>query len=536
MVVLVEDVGKSKCQFVMSWIVTIVILRKQADFQLVSNCKRFCRTVFNKRKQMTARADASLMRATWSAINWVTVEAQVKQLQLRIAKATREKKHRKVKSLQWLLTHSYYAKLLAVKRVTTNRGCKTPGVDGIIWRTPGQKMRAVETMKRRGYQPQPLRRIYIPKKNGKLRPLGIPTMLCRAQQALYLLALEPVSESIADNQAYGFRPKRACSDAIEQCFKILAPKNRATWVLEGDIKSCFDKISHQWLLDNIPMDKVMLNKWLKAGYIDNGQLLPTHEGTPQGGLCSPTLLTITLAGLEKAIKTATTSQDKVNLVTYADDFIITGATREVLEQTVKPVVENFIKERGLELSMEKTLITHINDGFDFLGFNVRKYNGKLLIKPAKKNVSAFLENIRTIIKQNATAKTEYLIHLLNPKLRGWANYYRHAVSSKTFAKVDHNIFQAICTWAKRRHSNKSSTWVKEKYFCRVEHDNNVFNAGMKKVSGGYKLVRLFKTSLINIIRHVKIMAKANPYDPIYNSYFEKRELRKRNNKQPIMRW
>jgi RNA-directed DNA polymerase len=434
----------------MSWIVTIVILRKQADFQQVSNCKRFCRTVLNKRKQMTARADASLTLTTWSNINWVTVETQVKQLQLRIAKATRESKHRKVKSLQWLLTHSYYAKLLAVKRVTTNRGCKTPGVDRIVWRTPSQKMRAVSMLKRRGYKPQPLRRIYIPKKNGKLRPLGIPTILCRAQQALYLLALEPVSESIADNQAYGFRPKRSCADAIEQCFKILASKNRAQWVLEGDIKACFDEISHDWLLRNIPMDKTMLSKWLKAGYMENGQLHSTSKGTPQGGIISPTLLTITLAGLEKALKAATTQQDKVNLVTYADDFIITGATREVLEHTVKPIVENFIRERGLELSIEKTIITHINDGFDFLGFNIRKYKDKLLIKPAKKNVVAFLENIRTIIKKNATAKTEYLIHLLNPKLRGWTNYYKHAVSSETFAKVDHNIFQAIRTWAVRR--------------------------------------------------------------------------------------
>jgi len=480
---------------------------------------------------MTANADASIAYVSWPTINWLIVETQVKQLQMRIARATREGNHRKVNSLQWILTHSYYAKLLAVKRVTQNRGGKTPGVDGVVWRTQSQKMRAVNMLRRRGYMPQPLRRVNIPKKNGKQRPLGIPPMLCRAMQALYLLALEPVAESMADSQAYGFRPKRSCADAIEQCFRVLACRNRAQWILEGDIKACFDKISHDWLLKHVPMDKSMLGKWLKSGYIDNGQLYPTHEGTVQGGIISPTLLTITLAGLENALKAATKRQDKVNLVTYADDFIITGSSRKILEDTVKPLVVNFIKERGLELSVEKTVITHIDNGFDFLGFNIRKYSNKLLIKPAKKNVTAFLENIRTIIKGNATAKTENLIHLLNPKIRGWANYYRHAVSSKTFAKVDHVIFWAIRKWARRRHSHKSSDWIDGKYFCTVEYDTWVFNAGMKLIHGRYKLVHLFKMHLTKIVRHVKIKAEANPYNPLYLEYFENRELSRSRFKQ-----
>jgi len=476
---------------------------------------------------MTVKAGAPLAWATWSVIDWQTVEAQVNRLQVRIAKATREGKYDRVKSLQWILTHSFYAKLLAVRRVTQNRGCKTPGVDKVVWRSQNQKMRAVNMLNRRGYNPQPLRRVYIPKKNGKQRPLGIPTMLCRAQQALYLLALEPVSESIADRQAYGFRPNRSCADAIEQCFRVLARKDRAQWILEGDIKACFDMINHEWLLKNVPMDKSMLSKWLKAGYMDNGRLYPTKSGTPQGGIISPTLLTITLAGLEKALKAATKQQDKVNLVTYADDFIITGSSKEILENTVKPLVEEFIKERGLELSIEKTVITHIDKGFDFLGFNVRKYNGKLLIKPSKKNVLAFLDSIRTIIKKNATAKTENLIYLLNPKIRGWANYYRNAVSSKTFATVDHMIFQAIRRWAKRRHPNKSSSWIDKKYFCTVEYDNWIFNAGMKSVSGRYGLLSLFKTHNTKIARHIKIRADVNPYDPKYTKYLADRELNRR---------
>ena len=267
----------------------------------------------------------------------------------------------------------------------------------------------------------------------------------------------------------------------------------------------------------------MLNKWLKAGYIEQSQLYATDEGVCQGGSISPTLLTITLHGLEDMLKANTKLKDKVNLATYADDFIITGATKEILEQTVKPLVEEFIKVRRLELSQEKTLITHINDGFDFLGFNVRKYNGKLLIKPAKKNVKAFLENIRGIIKQNATAKTENLIHHLNPKLLGWGNYYRHAVSKDTFSTVDRNVHQAIWQWVKRRHPKKSIAWKRRKYFGVRNLDHWTFQV-KEPYEGSYRLISLFKTSSIPIKRHVKIRATANPYDPQYQEYFRKREL------------
>jgi len=229
----------------------------------------------------------------WDTIQWHHAKMYVRRLQIRIAKAYREGKPGKVKALQWLLTHSQSAKLLAVKRVTENRGANTPGVDKVVWRTAKQKMKAVSTLKRRGYQPQPLRRIYIPKKQaGKLRPLSIPTMQCRAQQALYLLALEPIVETIADKNAYGFRPYRSTADAIERCFKVLARKSSAQYIFEGDIQSCFDEISHPWLLSNIPMDKAMLAKWLKTGYMENEVLFPTNGGVPQGGLISPALLTI----------------------------------------------------------------------------------------------------------------------------------------------------------------------------------------------------------------------------------------------------
>ncbi len=468
--------------------------------------------------------NASLTCITWDTLDWETIEIQVNQLQMRIAKAIRESKYRKAKSLQWILTSSFYAKLLAIKRVTSNRGSKTAGVDNVIWRTNNQKSNAVAQLKRRGYKALPLRRIYIPKKNGKLRPLSIPVMKDRAMQALYLLALEPIAETIADRNAYGFRPNRSCADAIEQCFRALCMKSSATWVLEGDIKSCFDKINHQWLQDNVPMDKSILGKWLKSGYVELQQLHVTDEGVPQGGVISPTLLTITLKGLEDAIKAATKSVDKVNLVSYADDFIITGATRDVLESTVKPVVINFLKERGLELSDEKTIITHINHGFDFLGFNVRKYKDKLLIKPSHKNVTTFLRNIRSLVKAHATAKTENLIQLLNPKIRGWAYYYRHVVAKATFNAVDHEIFHSLWRWAKRRHPNKSKKWICKKYFCSVEYENWVFNAGYQSYQGRYKLLRIIRASSIAIKRHIKIQAAATPYDPKYIKYFEQRKI------------
>jgi RNA-directed DNA polymerase len=238
----------------------------------------------------------------WDSIDWNEVKAHVYRLQTRIAKAFREGKHGKVKALQWMLTHSFYAKLLAIKRVTQNKGAKTPGIDNVLWKTAKQKVEAANSLKRRGYKTKPLRRIYIPKKQkGKLRPLSIPTMKCRAFQALHLLALDPVAEMMVDKNAYGFRPFRCTADAVKQCFHSLSQKGCAQYILEGDIESCFDTISHQWLLENIQMDKQVLAKWLSAGYVENGSLFPTRKGVPQGGGISPTLLNITLSGLEDAI-------------------------------------------------------------------------------------------------------------------------------------------------------------------------------------------------------------------------------------------
>jgi RNA-directed DNA polymerase len=235
-------------------------------------------------KQMTAKAGAPV-NITWATIDWDIARSEVRRQQMRIAKAVKENKWGKIKSLQYLLSNSFYAKLLAVKRVTSNKGKKTPGIDGVLWQDVNAKMQAVHSLQRRGYKPLPLRRIYIPKKNGKMRPLSIPCMIDRAMQALYKLALSPVAETIADRNSYGFRECRGCADAIAAAFNALSKPNSATWVLEADIKGCFDNINHEWMLNNIPMDRVILQKWFTAGYMENDKMYSSHKGTPQGGLC-----------------------------------------------------------------------------------------------------------------------------------------------------------------------------------------------------------------------------------------------------------
>lgn len=462
-------------------------------------------------------------KSIWPTTNWVAVDKTVSRLQIGIAKATQEGHHGKARALQWLLTHSHYGKLSAVKRVVQNKGRKTAGVDGVIWQTSQQKTEAVASLQRRGYQTQPLRRIYIPKKNGKQRPLGIPTMSDRAQQALHLLALEPIAETQADLNAYGFRPKRSTADAISGCFTALSRKQSAKWILEGDIKGCFDNIDHNWLLQNIPMDKKMLAQWLKAGFIESGICHPTLAGTPQGGIISPTLMVMVLSGLERAVQAVTTPKDKAHTIIYADDFVITGVSKEVLEQKVKPVVIEFLRKRGLELSLEKTRITHIDQGFDFLGFNVRKYKGKLLIKPSKKNVQTFLANIRDVIKSNPATKTKLLLRQLNPRILGWSSYYRHVVSKATFVRIDDYIFKLLWKWAKRRHPHKSASWRRKKYYRSDETRNWIFHATTQEKLGKKITTDLFYAAKMPIKRHIKIRGDANPFDPTFAEYLRQRD-------------
>jgi RNA-directed DNA polymerase len=356
----------------------------------------------------------------------------------------------------------------------------------------------------------------------------------RAMQALYLLALDPVAETTGDKHSYGFRPGRSCADAVEQCFTAFKYRNPA-WVLEGDIKGCFDNIDHDWLLRHVPTDRSVLLKWLKSGYLEGRLFHDTVSGTPQGGVISPVLANLVLDGLEERLRLrfprygAGSTKGKaaqVHLVRYADDFIVTGASQEVLEREVKPLVEAFLAERGLVLSPEKTAVTHLGEGFDFLGQNIRRYpNGKLLIKPSKKNTRAFLRKVREIVRRNAGAPTDALIRQLNPVIRGWANYHRHVVAKRAFSRVDNVIFRLLWKWARRRHPRKGARWVKRRYFDRVGARDWWFFADKQTRDGRTIRLRLVHATATPIRRHVKVRCEANPYDPADYEYFETRSRR-----------
>ena len=460
-------------------------------------------------------SDSKTLEFQWKSINWNEAETYVNRLQVRIAKATQEKKWNTVKRLQYLLTHSYYAKALAVRKITTNKGKNTSGVDKELWSTPASKMRGVLSLTDKSYKAKPLRRVFIEKKgkNAK-RPLGIPCMYDRAMQALYALALDPVSEVTADTKSFGFRKGRSCQDACEYIFAALSRKVSAQWVLEGDIKGCFDHISHEWLIDNIPMDESVLKQFLKAGFVFENELFPTDDGTPQGGVISPILANMALDGMQKMlvnhfdlsekgeVSAFVHNKSKVNLVRYADDFIVTAATKEIAEEA-KELIREFLKVRGLELSEEKTTITNIHDGFDMLGWTFRKFKGKLIVKPSKKSIKNFVASLsETILKRGKAWKQEVLIEKLNQQIRGWTNYHQSVCASEAFAHIDYILYELLWRWAKRRHPHKGRWWVSLNYWHRRGNRNWVFSTDDKE---------LLRVDHISIVRHTKVRIDANPY-------------------------
>jgi len=450
----------------------------------------------------------------WNTIDWKKVEKHVNRLHTRIAKAVTQGKWNLVKRMQYLLTHSFKAKTLAVKRVTQNRGKRTAGIDGAKWTTPNSRMNAVLKLSDKKYKAKPLRRVYIPKYGSKKkRPLGIPTMHDRAMQTLYALALQPIAETTSDPRSFGFRLHRSAQDARQYAYCCLGGKSSAQWILEGDIKGCFDNINHNWLLDNIPMDTSIMKQFLKAGFVYNRHLNPTIAGTPQGGIISPILANMTLDEMEKAISSVyhvgnngvidkhRYNSHKVNFLRYADDFIVTADSEDIAHD-IAELIKDFLKDRGLELSVEKTRITHIDCGFDFLGWNFRKYSGKLLIKPSKKSIKTITRKLSDVIRRAKAWKQEDLISVLNPIITGWSNYHRSAVSKDIFSKLDYVVWNILWGWAKRRHPKKCHTWVSSKYWHSVAPRNWVFSTGKNRL-------KLFSDT--KIVRCAGLKLDKNPF-------------------------
>lgn len=468
----------------------------------------------------------------WEAIDWHQVRQQVRRLQMRIAKAARAKRSGKVKALQWLLVHSWAARLWAVRRVTRSRGRSTPGIDGVCWRTPRAKLAAAHRLRRRGYRPQPVRRVFIPKPSGGRRPLGIPTMHDRAMQALYALALEPVAECTADRHSYGFRPSRSTADALGQCFIVLAKRHAPTWVLDADITGCFDHLNRPWLLDHVPLDRRVLRGWLEAGVLEGQVLSHPAAGTPQGGVISPLLANLALDGLEAAVRRVVPARGaKVHVVRYADDFIITGRSRELLEEVVRPAVEGFLAARGLVLSPAKTRLVTIEQGFDFLGCTLRKRRRTLLITPSAPKVRGFARELRRFIMQHVSLPTEDLLRQLNLRLRGWGLYYRHVVASRSFGWVDEQVRRALLAWARRRHPNKSPAWRRRHYWLPVPGHPPQFAAVSSRADGSRVRTALVRLGSLGIRRHVKVRSEATPYDPHFDAYFAARAARHRERRR-----
>lgn len=465
-------------------------------------------------------------QSTWSEIDWTTTEAVVKRLQGRIYRTAATGNSRQVKNLQKLLVRSTSAKRLAVRRITQqNAGRNTPGIDGVVCKTPESRIRLIDDLRLKNYRPQPVRRVYIPKADGRRRPLGIPTIRDRALQMLVKMALEPEWESRFEANSYGFRPGRCTMDAIVALHAMLAPAGASEWVLDADISGCFDNIGHSRLLAKLPTFTATIRRWLKAGTVEMGIWTPTATGTPQGGVASPLLANIALDGMERLFG----AEDErgrpvrpsgrhglnrgVGLVRYADDLVVTAPTPEVLRMYVVPMLMAFLGERGLKLSEAKTRIVHIDEGFDFLGFNVRRHHGVVLTTPQRIKVVQHLRTIRDYLRRHRQASASQVIGDLNPLIRGWANYYRHGASKRTFHWVDHHVHTKLWRWAQRRHPTKSAAWIRSRYF----------DAQWNFVDGRTQLAR---HDAIAVTRHSKVQGKRSPLNPEDQSYWDARQRRR----------
>lgn len=378
---------------------------------------------------------------SWSEINFREAEKTVKKLQKRIAVAFHNDEFAKMELLQNKLTHSFYAKALAVKYVTSNRGKNTPGIDGIIWNSSIDKYNAIFMIQRRGYKPMPLRRIYIPKEDGRLRPLSIPTMKDRAMQTLYKFALEPIGELTADRCSFAFLSNRSARDAIIRMSNVLSDNPEFLWVMKADIKACFDNISHEWILEHIPMDKVILRKFLKSGYVENSMYHLMDKGVPQGGCISCVICNMVLDGLDRLLEEH--FGHSVSMIRYADDIIIVGRSQTFLMQKVTPVLDKFLIERGLALSKEKTDYFSVYNKIHFLGWEIYKDGYDIICRPPRKKIDTFLNRISDTWYAYYQSSYKELCKKLSQQIRGWLNYYNGIAPLQSLNGIEFEIVMLL---------------------------------------------------------------------------------------------
>jgi RNA-directed DNA polymerase len=481
------------------------------------------------------RPELGLDAVDWDWVDWSGCEREVRRLRQRIFKATQEGDWPRVRSLQRLMLRSRSNTLVSVRQVTQrNAGRKTAGIDGEVALTSEARVdvavRVHSTIAT--WQPPAVKRVYIPKASNraKLRPLGIPVIMDRCHQARVRNALEPEWEARFEPRSYGFRPGRSCQDAIGAIYATCkGPRAKRVWALDADLAAAFDRIDHAHLLATIGTfpARGMIHDWLKAGVFEPGKgFAPTEEGTPQGGVISPLLLNVALHGLEEAagVSYATSgsgaSEAKPGspaLIRYADDMVVLCHSCERAEH-IKARLAEWLTPRGLSFNEDKTQIVHLTEGFDFLGFNVRRYRSKLLIKPSKAAIRRVRQRLAVEMRRLRGSNADAVIATLNPIIRGWAAYYRGVVSSKVFHALDYQMWKLTYKWATWRHNSKPKPWIVDRYFGK----HNKFRNDRWVFGDPDNNAYLVKFSWTDIVRHVMVTGAASPDDPALTDYWAKR--------------